>query len=69
MINLRVRGDYFTSAPGWSPDGARIVFGMSTGGPEDIYTSNRDGTNLIQVTDTPDFEPFADWGHGTGDHQ
>ena len=69
MINLRVPGDYFTSAPGWSPDGSRIVFGMSAGGPEDIYTSNRDGTNLIQVTDTPDFEPFADWGNGTGHSQ
>jgi Tol biopolymer transport system component len=53
---------YFAAAPGWSPDGTRIVFSLFIGGQEDIFTAGRDGTGLVQVTNTPDFEPFADWG-------
>jgi hypothetical protein len=31
-------------------------------GKVDIYTALSDGTDLVNVTDTPDFEDFADWG-------
>ena len=30
-------------------------------GQEDIYTARSDGTDLINVTDTADFEDSADW--------
>jgi Tol biopolymer transport system component len=50
--------------PGWSPDGKRIVFSLRfrPGGRVDIYTARSDGTHLVQITDTPVFETFSDWG-------
>jgi Tol biopolymer transport system component len=53
---------YFAFAPAWSPDGTQIVFCMSINGQEDIYTANADGSDVRQVTDTPDFENGPDWG-------
>ena len=57
-------GFSFAFAPGWSPDGTRIVFSLflDKTGQVDIYTARSDGTDLVNVTDTPDFEDFADWG-------
>jgi hypothetical protein len=51
--------------PGWSPDGSRIIFSLflQRSGQEDIYTASLDGTDVRQVTNTPDFEDSADWGH------
>jgi len=61
-IHLRTGGStYFAFAPGWSQDGTRIVFSLSTGGQEDIYSAKRDGTDLVRISNTPAFEPFADW--------
>jgi Tol biopolymer transport system component len=59
-----VRGVYFVFGPGWSPDGTRIVFPMflPSTGQVDIFTVRANGTDLVQVTDTPDGEEFADWG-------
>jgi hypothetical protein len=28
----------------------------------DIYTARSDGSDVVNVTDTPDFEDLADWG-------
>jgi len=53
---------YFAFEPDWSPDGTQIVFCMYINGQEDIYTANADGSNVRQVTDTPDFENGPDWG-------
>jgi Tol biopolymer transport system component len=53
---------YFAFEPSWSPDGTQIVFSMFINGQEDIYTANADGSNVNQVTDTPDFENGPDWG-------
>jgi Tol biopolymer transport system component len=56
-------------APGWSPDGTRIVFAMAwkaSGYQVDIFTARADGTDLVQVTDTPDRDNQADWGTYTG---
>jgi hypothetical protein len=50
--------------PGWSPDGASIVVTLflRATSQADIYTARSDGTHVAQVTNTPDFEDFADWG-------
>jgi Tol biopolymer transport system component len=55
----------WANAPTFSPDGTRLVFDMAVGTSDraDIYTMKLDGTDLVQVTDTPnDNEYFADWG-------
>ena len=45
--------------PKWSPDGSRIVFYSNNDGDFEIYTINRDGTNMrrITVNDNGDSEP------------
>jgi Tol biopolymer transport system component len=60
LIHLQSKG--FAFEPDWSPDGTQIVFCMGINGQEDIYTANADGSNVKQVTDTPDFENGPDWG-------
>lgn len=57
-------GFSFAFTPGWSPDGTRIVFSLflDRTGQVDIYSALSDGTDLVNVTNTPDFEDFADWG-------
>lgn len=52
-------------SPSFSPDGTRLVFFMRRAGAlnNDIYTMKLDGTDLVQLTDTPDDnEYFTDWG-------
>lgn len=55
-------------APAWSPDGSRILFSLSlAGGKGDLYSIGLDGTDLLQVTDTPEVEEdLANWGIGGG---
>jgi Tol biopolymer transport system component len=53
---------YYAFEPDFSPDGTQIVFCMWLHGQEDIYTANADGSNVVQVTNTPDIENGADWG-------
>jgi Tol biopolymer transport system component len=55
-------GRYYAYEPGWSPDGRRIVFGMFLNGQNDIFTAGADGTDLVQVTNTPENESAPDWG-------
>jgi Tol biopolymer transport system component len=59
-------GDGFAEAyqPGWSPDGARIVFSLflERSGQVDLFTVAADGTDLVQLTDSPEPDEFADWG-------
>ena len=54
----------FALAPNWSPDGASIVFNLflQKKGQFDIYTVRSDGSQLVQVTNTPNFEDVPDWG-------
>lgn len=40
-------------APGWSPDGRRIVFYVEDGGKADLYVMDADGRNRRAITRTP----------------
>ena len=57
-------GRSYAFEPGWSPYGKRIVFSMyvSSGPQDDIFTAMADGTDLVQVTNTPENESAPDWG-------
>ena len=61
---IPVSGDTVSSyAPAFSPDGSSIIFMANTDGePHDIYTMRLDGSEPVQITDTPQEEDFADWG-------
>src|SRR5687767_9246888 len=64
QVPVHPRGRYFAFEPDWSPDGTRIAFSMHVvrNGQDDIFTADPDGTDLIQVTDTPGHEGQVDWG-------
>ena len=62
-------GRSFVDSASWSPDGTRILFSMfwkPNGYQPDLFTARTDGSDLEQVTDTPEFEHTSDWGPGTG---
>ena len=47
----------------WSPDGTYIAYSQDSGGAlADIYTSRADGSERLQVTDTPTNEIRVEWG-------
>jgi Tol biopolymer transport system component len=48
--------------PGWSPNASRIAFTLCVPQACDIYTARPDGSDRVQITHTPDFEEFLDWG-------
>jgi len=49
--------------PAFSPDGSSIIFMAAMDGELfDIYTMRLDGSEPVQITDTPEEEDFADWG-------
>jgi Tol biopolymer transport system component len=51
------------SRPSWSPDGTHIVFSLAfPSRSSDIYTAEVDGTDLVQITNSPDVDDeFARW--------
>jgi Tol biopolymer transport system component len=67
LRTLNVPDTSLLGAPVFSPDGTRILFNMA--GPSDtlvagsdIFTMGLDGTNLVQVTRTPEIsEVVQDW--------
>jgi hypothetical protein len=66
MIDIDTGGAwYYAKEPAWSPDGTRIVFVMyagSNGGQVDLFTVAPDGSELTQVTDSPEVEYVPSWG-------
>jgi Tol biopolymer transport system component len=53
----------FTFGPAWSPDGEWLVFSSTSRGfRADLFVSRPDGSELYQVTRTPDNEITVDWG-------
>ena len=53
----------FAFGPAWSPDGEWLVFSAdSSGFRADLFVSRPDGSELYQVTRTPDNEITVDWG-------
>lgn len=60
-IPVDLDGRFSAFVAGWSPDGERIGFTLCRA-QCDIYTMKRDGTDVVQVTNTPEFKEFDDWG-------
>ena len=60
-----------TFGPRWSPDGQKLVFahrdGSTTRGPDgqphaDLFVMNPDGSNVVQITFTPEKDNNPAWG-------
>jgi dipeptidyl aminopeptidase/acylaminoacyl peptidase len=47
-------------SPAWSPDGSRIAFSSERSGG-DVYLMDPDGSNLVQLTDTPGYDGGPAW--------
>jgi Tol biopolymer transport system component len=59
----RIPTDMWVEYPAWSPDGTRIAF---MGGPDgpieyDIWVMNADGSNPVQLTDSPGPDGWPAW--------
>ena len=56
-----VTRDSTYTSPHWSPDGSRIVFAGRRSGSDDILTMNPDGTQLRNLTNSPEDDREPDW--------
>jgi Tol biopolymer transport system component len=65
LVSLTARGDLEiieALSISWSPDGSKIVFSSDYQGNFDIFTINKDGSNLRNITNTDNNEEaLADW--------
>jgi Tol biopolymer transport system component len=57
----------FDGGPNFSPDGQKIMFVRSLGPPgsgqgQELFSMNADGTNEMQLTNTPGSNTLARWG-------
>ncbi len=52
--------------PSWSPDGQKLTFDHGViGSPADLYTMGTDGSNRVDITNTPTVSELdPDWGSG-----
>ena len=39
--------------PAWSPDGTKLAFASDRDGGPEVYVANRDGSNVVKLTDKP----------------
>ncbi|MGD8306306.1 MAG: hypothetical protein PVF17_06600 [Ignavibacteria bacterium] len=46
---------------GWSPDGTRFIYTSNSGGNYEIFSCNVDGTDMQQISSTPEHENFASY--------
>ena len=49
------------SNPVWSPDGSQIAFQAMSGGNQDIYVMDANGSNVRRLTDSPFADEWAAW--------
>ncbi len=71
ICSIRPNGSSFTQLtldtldfePAWSPDGGKILFYSFRSGNLDIWTMNPDGTNLVNLTNSPANEFHPSWSH------
>ena len=56
----RLPNEDMAGNPAWSPDGKRIAY-WSFDPPGDIHVRNADGSNMVAVTTTPEFEFWPRW--------
>jgi len=55
--------------PTWSPDGTQIAFASNRDGKWEIYRMNADGTNVENLTNTPESDDnFPAWSPGDGSY-
>jgi len=55
--------------PTWSPDGKQLAFASNRDGKWEIYRMNLDGSELINLTNTPDSDDnFPAWSPGDGSY-
>ena len=47
--------------PSVSPDGKRIAFVSNRSGNNDLYVVNADGSGIVRLTDSPDYESEPRW--------
>jgi Tol biopolymer transport system component len=58
----RIPTDAYVEYPAWSPDGTRIAFMGGTSSAEyDIWVVDVEGTNLVQITDSPGPDGWPSW--------
>jgi len=53
-------------SPTWSPDGTRLAFASKRDGNWEIYTMDRDGSNLVRLTDDPADDTNPAWSPDGG---